>query len=259
VCHGGRVERGSAACLTLGGLRVDCAVAAAVLDAIQPVGITAALEALEPGGAAHDTTRQAVTLALEKARYDAQRAWRQYARVDPEHRLVAGELAHRWNAARERVTEVEAQLATLQSQQSARSEEPRQGVRTLGQALRVVWQHPSVSEALKKRLLRTVLHDITINTPPEPPEPILHLHWHGGGTPRCGSRAIRRGSMAGRPRPIALQSSASSRRSVAICPLQPPSIAWAIARGRGRPGEHTASPVSGIRIACRICHRAQTG
>ena len=83
VCHGGRVDRGAASCLTIGGLRVDRAVEAAVLEAIQPAGITAALEALEQVVAEHDTTRQALTLALEKARYEAQRAWRQYDLVDP--------------------------------------------------------------------------------------------------------------------------------------------------------------------------------
>jgi hypothetical protein len=159
---------------------VDRAGEAAVLDAIQPAGVTAALEALEQVAVEHDTKRQAVTLALEKARYEAQRAWRQYDLVDPEHRLVAGELEQRWNTALERVTEVEAQLALLQSQQRQLSEEQRQGLLTLGQDLSVVWQHPSAPAALKKRILRTVLHEIMLHTTQEPPAHILHLHWHGG-------------------------------------------------------------------------------
>ena len=97
ICHGGRVERGSSSCLTLGGLRVDRAVATAVLDALQPAGVTAAVEALERMRAEHDITRQALTLALEKARDEAQRAQRQYDRVEPDNRLVAGELERRWN------------------------------------------------------------------------------------------------------------------------------------------------------------------
>jgi Recombinase zinc beta ribbon domain len=68
ICHGGRVERGSSSCLTIGGLRVDRAVVAAVLDAIQPAGGTAAVEALDHLHSEHDLTRQALTLALEKAR-----------------------------------------------------------------------------------------------------------------------------------------------------------------------------------------------
>lgn len=93
---------------------------------------------------------------------------------------MAGELERRWNAALARVTEVEAQLATLTSQPRTLSEAQRQSLLTLSQDLSAVWQHPAVPEALKKRLLRTVLHEIIIDTTPEPPEHILHLHWHGG-------------------------------------------------------------------------------
>jgi hypothetical protein len=138
------------------------------------------LDAIEQVGAAHDTKRQAVTLALEKARYEAQRAQRQYDLVDPAHRLVAGELERRWNEALERVTELEAQVATLKNQQITLSEEQRQGLLHLGQDLRAVWQHPAAPATLKKRILRTVLYEIIINTTQEPPEHLLHLHWQGG-------------------------------------------------------------------------------
>jgi excisionase family DNA binding protein len=130
--------------------------------------------------AAHDTKRQALELALEKARYEAQRAGRQYDLVDPENRLVAGELERRWNTALERVTEAEAQLATLESHQIVLSEEQQHGLLRLGQDLSAVWHHVSAPEALKKRILRTVLQEIIIDTTQEPPEHLLSLHWHGG-------------------------------------------------------------------------------
>jgi len=72
-------------------------VATAVLDVVQPAGMHAAFEALAQVMAAHATQHQAVKLALEKARYEAQRARRHYDRVDPDNRLVAGELERRWN------------------------------------------------------------------------------------------------------------------------------------------------------------------
>lgn len=180
ICHGGRVDRGSSSCLTIGGLRVDRAVEAAVLDAIQPAGVTAALEALERVRAEHDLICQSLTLAVEKARYEAQRAQRQYDRVDPDNRLVAGELERRWNETLAQVAEAEARLATLEGQPPMLSEEQHHALLTLGHDLATVWRHPAASEALKKRILRTVLHEIIIHTTQEPPEHILHLHWHGG-------------------------------------------------------------------------------
>lgn len=47
VCRGGWVDRGSSSCVTVGGLRVDRAVTAAVLEALQPAGVQAAVMALD--------------------------------------------------------------------------------------------------------------------------------------------------------------------------------------------------------------------
>jgi hypothetical protein len=174
------VDRGSSSCLTIGGLRVDRAVEAAVLEALQPAGIHAALEALEQVVAQKDIQRQALALALEKARYDAQRASRQYDLADPENRLVAGELEHRWNEALQRVQDAEAHLAALEQDHVPLREEQYQQLLTLGQDLRAVWHHAAAPEALKKRILRTVLHEIGIDNTPEASAHCLRLHWQGG-------------------------------------------------------------------------------
>jgi hypothetical protein len=128
----------------------------------------------------HDIKRQALALALEKAHYAVQRARRQYDRVDPDSRLVAGEWERRWNEALARVVEVEAQLAALSSHQVTLNDEQRQRLRSVGQDLSAVWHHPAAPEALKKRILRTVLHESILDTTQEPPEHTLHLHWQGG-------------------------------------------------------------------------------
>jgi len=166
--------------LTVGGLRVDQAVTAAVLEALQPAGVQAAFTALDRVETAHDMQRQALELALEKARYEVQRARRQYDRVDPDNRLVAGEVERRWNDALVHVVEVETQLATLASRRLTLSDEQRHRLLTLGQDLTTVWDHPTASATLKKRILRTVLHEIRIDTLQEPSEPMLQLHWQGG-------------------------------------------------------------------------------
>jgi hypothetical protein len=138
------------------------------------------LEALEQVVAQQDTQRQALALALEKARYEAQRASRQYDLAEPENRLVAGELAHRGNEALQRVQDAEAHLAALEQEHVPLREEQRQQLLTLGQDLSAVWHHAAAPEALKKRILRTVLHEIMIDSTAEPSEYLLRLHWHGG-------------------------------------------------------------------------------
>ena len=119
-------------------------------------------------------------MALEKAQYDVHHARRQYDRVDPAYRFVARELERRWNEALQRVSEVETQLATLQDQHVTRTDEHRQRLRRLGQDLSTVWHHEAAPVALKKRLLRTVLHEMIITRVTESPEYLLHVHWQGG-------------------------------------------------------------------------------
>jgi DNA invertase Pin-like site-specific DNA recombinase len=180
VCRGGRVDRGATACLTVGSLRVDGAVVAQVLDAIQPAGIDAALTTMHEALHDDETKRQAVELALEKAHYEARRAQRQFDAVDPENRLVASELEQRWNHALAQVAEVEARLHTLREMPEALSACQKDRLLELGTDLRLLWHHADAPVELKKRILRTVLEDIVVTPSDDPPQHLLHLHWKGG-------------------------------------------------------------------------------
>ena len=90
-------------CISFGNMRIDAAVSAEVLRAISPLALDAALAAIADRERANVERVRHRELALEQARYETARARRQYDAVDPENRLVAGELERRWN---ERLTEV---------------------------------------------------------------------------------------------------------------------------------------------------------
>ena len=180
ACHGGRVNRGAAACLSVGSLRVDQAVVDQVLDAIQPAGLQAALDAMEQALHEDETKRHAVELALEKARYEARRAQRQFDATDPENRLVAGELERRWNQSLEQVSDLESRVLALRTQSEPLSKREKERLLELGGDLRLLWHHAAAPVELKKRILRTVLEDIVVTNTDEPPQHVLHLHWKGG-------------------------------------------------------------------------------
>jgi DNA invertase Pin-like site-specific DNA recombinase len=178
-CHGGRENRGSASCLSLGALRVDQAVVEEVLAAIQPAGVQASLMALEQLANGQFEKREALTLALERAHYEASRARRQYEAVDPENRLVASELEKRWNTALLRVTELEQQLQAACNEALVVTAEQKESLLHLGQRLENAWNHPAASPELKKRILRTVLHEIVITNTEDSRAHVLVLHWQG--------------------------------------------------------------------------------
>lgn len=72
-CRGDRQQCAVQRCLGIGGARVDQAVVAEVLEAIRPVGIQAALDAWDQSQDVEDEKQRALKLALEKARYEANR------------------------------------------------------------------------------------------------------------------------------------------------------------------------------------------
>lgn len=180
ACRGGRTDRGHAACLSLGGVNIERAVVEQVLHAIQPAGIEASLAALEHQSDARREKRQSLELALEKALYEARRTQRQYDGVDPENRLVADELETRWNDALCNVSRIEEELAALDTSCNDLTQEQKQRLLQLGKDLPALWEHPLASHELKKRILRTVLHEIVIDNDEEQRRHILQLHWQGG-------------------------------------------------------------------------------
>ncbi|MFQ5668170.1 MAG: recombinase family protein [Candidatus Binatia bacterium] len=179
-CRGAHLNHGAAWCISVGGLRLDEAVVQTVLGALESVGVDAALTAWEQAQRGDDEKQRALRLALEKARYEAERIHRQYDATEPENRLVAGELETRWNVALERLQELEARLGACREQQQLLTEHERQRLLELGHDLDQLWRHPAAPVALKKRILRTVLTEIVVDVEEDPPQTRMKLHWSGG-------------------------------------------------------------------------------
>lgn len=179
-CLTGTRERGEPLCLSFGGLRVENAIVGLVLDACQPLGVEASLLALEQCHEERDRQRNALELALEKARFDAERTRRQYDAADPANRLVTAELEGRWNAALVRVTELEARLATACQSRPPLAAFQRQRLLSLGADLESLWHAPGTPVELKKQVLRTVINEVIVDVNHESGHIELKIHWAGG-------------------------------------------------------------------------------
>jgi DNA invertase Pin-like site-specific DNA recombinase len=180
LCTGRRDQRGSGSCVSLGSLVLDQAVVNEVLAAISPAGIEAAMAAMESTMTSEQQKRHALELGLERARYEVNRARRQYDAVDPENRLVAAELETRWNAALREVAQVENRLSELRSTASVLTVEQKQQLKELGEDLPRLWESPKASVELKKEILRSVLQEIVVGDVADATEHQLQLHWMGG-------------------------------------------------------------------------------
>ena len=178
-CYGARMNHGAARCISLGNRTADAAVSAEVLRVLAPLGIEAALKVLDAQTSETSATDRQLELALTQARYEAAHARRQYDAVDPANRLVAGELERRWNEALAVVHRAEADIAALVARKRPPlGEAERKQLVALGADLARAWSHPAATAAIRKRILRTALHEIVVKKQGALVE--LVLHWQGG-------------------------------------------------------------------------------
>jgi len=178
-CSRGWMDNGEPRCIAFGGLRVDDAIENALLAVVGPGAIAAAMAAEEEANQRRDQVRDALKRDLEAARYATDRAFRQFDAADPANRLVAGELEARWNKALARMAEVESKIAAHDASMVAPAVDPASLVE-LAADLKAVWSAPSTDARLKKRIVRTVIHEVIVDIDPEAAEIILVVHWVGG-------------------------------------------------------------------------------
>jgi DNA invertase Pin-like site-specific DNA recombinase len=178
-CEGALVNHGTERCISFGGLLVDDAVGTEVLRVLKPLGIDAAIRALDAQAGESSAAKRQLELALQRARFEAAHARRQYDAVDPANRLVAGELERRWNEALQAVHRIESEIAAIDASKPlplAKAE--REQLMQLGADLARAWSHPAATSATRKRIVRAALSEIIARVEAGYIEMILH--WQGG-------------------------------------------------------------------------------
>jgi DNA invertase Pin-like site-specific DNA recombinase/DNA-directed RNA polymerase subunit RPC12/RpoP len=167
-------------CMRVGGVRIDEAVAGALLEALTPAGVKAALQAAEALEQDHDAALSQWRLQVERARYEAERAERRYRQVEPEHRLVARGLERDWEKALGALAEAEAELA-LRERQRPRTltDQEREQLLVLGSDLGRVWSAPTTTDRDRKQLIRCLIEEVIIDVNRPERRATLTLRWQG--------------------------------------------------------------------------------
>jgi excisionase family DNA binding protein len=178
-CQGGHLNHGGDRCISFGGMRIDRAVGAEVIGRLQPLGIQAALDAVDEQRAEDGEKRRQDDLALEQARFEAARAYRQYDAVDPDNRLVAADLEQRWNTRLLAVRNLEEERDKLAAgPQTALTDTERAQLLTLGADVEQAWTSPHASSATRKRIVRTLIDEIIVRVEDNALD--IVIRWQGG-------------------------------------------------------------------------------
>ena len=174
-------QSGAPVCQEIRALPVDAEIERLLLEALEPDRIAMAIAAL---GQVEEEVRQLErqwSLKKERARYEAERARRQYDAVDPDNRLVARSLERQWE---EKLREVEATEQAFQrwrSQQSLDlSEADREALLAMGEDLPKVWHAPTTAAADRKQMLRFLVRDVILDQKRERGQVLIKIAWATG-------------------------------------------------------------------------------
>lgn len=176
----GAYDAGGRYCLGFGGSKVDRRFGEELLRVISPWGVRAALEALEQVREKDDDEKQALCRQLEQMEYEATRAFEQYNEVDPRNRLAALELERRWNAKLQELEALKSALAAKEEAAPRLGEEAEARILALGADFSVVWGDEGCPAELKKKILRTVVREVVVDSEDGNQALRFTIHWKGG-------------------------------------------------------------------------------
>jgi DNA invertase Pin-like site-specific DNA recombinase len=180
-CHHALRNYAAPPCQSLAARPLDELVSRLVLRVVEPATLELSLQA------ASEIVQQRAQLTrhwqqrLERARYEASRAERQYHAVEPENRLVARELERRWEQALREQRHLEEEYDRyLNEQPPGLSEGDRELVQSLASDLPALWEAPSTTSADRQVIIRHLVERIVVEVQGESERVDVAIHWAGG-------------------------------------------------------------------------------
>ena len=180
-CQRGAIEYAEPACQSLAGRRLDELIARLVLTALEPAALELSL------GAGEDLRRQRQRLdrhwqqRLERARFEADRAARQYHAVEPENRLVARELERRWEQSLAAVRDVEEQYDRFRRDQPAElTAADRDMIMSMASDIPALWQAATTTASDRRVVARHLIERVEVAVQGQTEWVDVAVHWSGG-------------------------------------------------------------------------------
>ena len=180
-CQREAIDYGADVCQSLSGAVLESFVAERLLQAVSPASLELSLAACE------DIQRERKQLddhwqqRRTRSRYEVEQARRQYAAVDPEHRLVARELERRWDETLRADEQLQADYARFQRDCPTQlSVQERQQIRALSQDLPGLWRTETTTPEDRQTIARLLLEQVTVAVEGNTDRVDMELRWAGG-------------------------------------------------------------------------------
>lgn len=180
VCNAMVAGYASKPCQHITGRTIDAAIVREFMTVLDESHINSLKRVEETRHLDHQQLTDQLGREVARCEYEARLAEKQFNKVDPDNRLVAGTLEKRWEeklvqlqAAREKLEEATISVPT----QRALPPDLRAAFLDLGKSLPELW--PRLSNARRKELLRTLVKQIHLLKRPKEGEAEVRIVWTG--------------------------------------------------------------------------------
>ena len=180
-CIADNTAEGRPRCQEVRALAVDALMEQILLAALAPDQLALTLAALGQMEQEVQALQRQWSLKRERARYEAERARRQYDGVEPENRLVARSLERLWEEKLRQAEQIEQDYQRWQCQQTGPFiEADRQEILSLGENLPRVWQAETTTAAERKQIVRLVVKEVTLDQKRQRGQVWIRITWQTG-------------------------------------------------------------------------------
>ena len=182
VCAFYQVNYGTGGpCQHIAGPALDAYITGQVLAAVAPAALEVSMAAAAQAQAERDSLDRLWRQRIERARYAADRARRQYQLAEPENRLVVRQLEKEWEAALAEASRLETDYQRFTEQQpKTLTTAERAAIAALASDLPRVWNAPTTTMADRKELLRILIEKITVAVAGTSELVDVTITWAGG-------------------------------------------------------------------------------
>jgi len=167
-------------CRSIAAAAIDDAITDCLLAALTPAEVALAFAAADQVEQRRSSTTRAAELAVDRARYEADRAERAFHAAEPENRLVTRNLETRWENKLSTLDQAEAALG--KALDAVPPAPDRTTLETLVTDMPRLWHADTTSAKDRKRLLRTLIADVTLLPEPDREHARIGIRWHTGSS-----------------------------------------------------------------------------
>lgn len=184
-CQRDAIDYGKDVCQSLSGAAMESLVVERLLQAVCPASLELSLAATADIERERQQLDEHWQQRLTRSGYDVEQARRQYAAVDPDHRLVARELERRWDEAIRGDERLRAEHACFQRECPTQlSPREREQILALSGDLPALWHADTTTPEDRQTIARLLLEQVTVTVEGNTDHLEVELRWAGGFTSR---------------------------------------------------------------------------